>query len=277
MSSKQTLIPVDEQAVDFYGDEITTALVNIEEHLQMYIPLRPLCDYLGLSWSGQRERVNRDPVLSQEAQFVRVTRPNKRGDTRGDPNVLCLPLEFLNGWLFGVNATRVKPELQEKVIRYQRECYKTLWQAFQTESLATDSTDIVTSSPGIIALEQIREMGLAIAHMAQQQIELEQRLTTRIDRAAKVVGDIQRRLGVVEHRLTPATLITDAQAEEVSASVKSLAELMNSKSPSKNHYQGIFAELYRRFGVSSYKNIRLDQYEQVLQFLEDWRQSIGEA
>jgi len=274
MSSKQTLIPVDEQAVDFYGDEITTALVNIDERFQMYIPLRPICKYLGLAWSGQFERINRDPVLSGEVRFVRVTRTNSRG---GDPDTLCLPLEFLNGWLFGVNATRVKPELKEKVIRYQRECYKILWQAFQAEALTPNDTNEMTSSPGIIALEQIREMGLAIAHMAQQQIELEQRLTTRIDRAAKVVGDIQRRLGVVERRLTPATLITDAQAEEVSASVKALAELIASKDSSKNHYQGIFAELYRRFGVSSYKNIRLDQYEQVLQFLEDWRQSIGEA
>jgi ORF6C domain len=55
-----------------------------------------------------------------------------------------------------------------------------------------------------------------------------------------------------------------------------LAELITSKDPSKNHYQGIFAELYRRFGVSSYKNIRLDHYEKVLQFLEEWRQATRE-
>ncbi len=274
MSSEGALVPIDEQIVDFYGDEITTALVKVEDHTQMYVPLRPICDYLGLSWSGQRERINRDLVLSQEAQFVRVTRPNKRGDTRGDPNVLCLPLEYLNGWLFGVNASRVKPELQEKVIRYQRECYKILWQVFQSEASAITDVSEVAQSASIVALEQIREMGLAIAHMAEQQIEMEQRVNARLDRAVKVVGDIQRRLGVVERKFTPATLITDEQAEEISATVKSLAEFMTSKSSGKNHYQGIFAELYRRFGVSSYKNIRLEQYSQVLQFLEEWRQSM---
>ena len=129
------------------------------------------------------------------------------------------------------------------------------------------------SSTAITTLEQIREMGLAIAHMAEQQIEMEQRVNARLDRAAKVVGDIQRRLGAVERKLTPATLLTDEQAEEISASVKSLAEFMASKGSGKNHYQGIFSELYRRFGVSSYKNIRLEQYSQVLQFLEDWRRS----
>ena len=269
--SESALIPVDEQIVDFYGDEITTALIKLnDEHFQMYVPLRPICEYLGLSWSGQRERIVRDAVLSQEAQFVRVTRTNKHGDARGNPNVLCLPLEFLNGWLFGVNASRVKPELREKVIRYQRECYKILWQAFQSEASPTTSEQ----SASIAALEQIRAMGLAIAQMAEQQIEMEQRVNARLDRAAKVVGDLQRRLGVVERKLHPAMLLTDEQAEEISASVKSLAELMTSKTSGKNHYQGIFAELYRRFGVSSYKNIRMEQYSQVLQFLEDWRQSV---
>lgn len=33
--------------------------------------------------------------------------------------MLCLPLEYLNGWLFGINATRVKKEIRENLIRYQ--------------------------------------------------------------------------------------------------------------------------------------------------------------
>ncbi|NJL06188.1 MAG: hypothetical protein HC911_15045 [Chloroflexaceae bacterium] len=41
----------------------------------------------------------------------------------------------------------------------------------------------------------------------------------------------------------------------------------------KNHYQGIFGELYRHFGVSSYKLIRIEQYDAVLAFLEQWREA----
>jgi hypothetical protein len=272
VSEKLALVPTDERGVDFYGDEITTALVRVEDHTQIYVPLRPICRYLGLSWSGQSERIKRDAVLSEEVRFVRLSRTN----LGGDPESMCLPLEFLNGWLFGVNPSRVKPDLKDKIIRYQRECYKVLWQIFQEEaSVVVDSVE-VASSASVVALEQIRDMGLAIARMAEQQLEMEQRLTSRLDRAAKVVGDIQRRLGVVERKLYPPALITDDQAEEVSASVKALAELITSKDSSKNHYQGIFAELYRRFGVSSYKNIRLDQYGSVLQFLEDWRKTARE-
>lgn len=274
MKDESVLIPVDEQLVDFYGDEIVTALVKIEHQTLAYVPLRPICEYLRLSWTGQRERLYRDPVLSQEARGVRVTRtPDSEGIRAGGSQImLCLPLEFLNGWLFGVSAMRVKPELQEKVIRYQRECYKILWQAFQAEATTTvDDLDIAQANSFAI-LEQIREMGLSIARMAEQQIESEQRVNTRLDRAAKVVGDIQCRLTTVERKLTPSTLITDEQAEEVSA-VKALAEFMIGKNASKNHYQSIFAELYRRFGVSSYKNIRIEQYESVIRFLDDWRRS----
>ncbi|MDB5081102.1 MAG: hypothetical protein JWP00_3026, partial [Chloroflexi bacterium] len=53
--------------------------------------------------------------------------------------------------------------------------------------------------------------------------------------------------------------------------VKALADYLKSKDSSKNHYQAVFSEMYRRFGVSSYKNIKADQFAAVLKFLEDWR------
>ena len=102
MTNEGALIPVDEQTVDFYGDEITTALVKLDEHVHIYVPLRPICRYLGLSWSGQFERVKRNIFLSGKVRFVRVSRPNQAGDQ----NVLCLPIELLNGWFFGIASGR---------------------------------------------------------------------------------------------------------------------------------------------------------------------------
>ena len=39
-------------------------------------------------------------------------------------------------------------------------------------------------------------------------------------------------------------------------------------------HRSVFSELYRRFGVSSYKNIRQNQYQAVLDFLDDWQESV---
>jgi hypothetical protein len=92
----------------------------------------------------------------------------------------------------------------------------------------------------VSALVQIREMGLAIAQMAEQQIEYEQRITTtenRLDRAAVVVGQIQSRLTTVERKLAPGNPITDEQAQEIQAAVHGLAMLLTEQDKSKNHFQ----------------------------------------
>ncbi len=142
-------------------------------------------------------------------------------------------------------------------------------------------------------------MGLAIAQLAEQQMALEGRveyidgtvtvLSTRIDkaderlehtaerldRAAQIVGQLQQRLGTIERKLEPGAIITDQQAAEISNKVKALAQFLSQKDQAKNHYQAIFAELYRRFRVSSYKLVPQSQYPDVMAFLDDWLKTSG--
>lgn len=252
MTKETALIPTEQKSVEFYGDELIAVLLDGEP----YVPVRPLCDYLQLSWPGQRERILRDAVLSQVAATVRVTRTEGQREVARE--LVALPLKYLNGWLFGVNAGRVRAELREKLIQYQKECYEVLAQAFQARA----------ASPGS-SLVNIRDMALAIAEMAEQQLVLEGRVSAteaRLEQAAIVVGDIRKRLRTVEARIRPDTYIIDEQAAEISQQVKALAHLIG------GHYQTVFSELYRHFGVTGYKFIRLEQFEAVLAFLEEWRQ-----
>jgi hypothetical protein len=197
----------------------------------------------------------------------------------GSQQAQCLKLSLLPLWLSGLQASRVKETLQEKLVRYQHEAADVLWQAFKPQILVESDTELATSTDADLAqLAQIAEMGRAITRMAEEQLEIRRRL----DAAARAfqgmrhdITDVQVRLGVLEDKLHPAAYITDAQAAEVSSQVKALAELLSGKEAGKNHYQGIFGELYRRYGVSSYKTIRLEQYEAVLAFLEDWRKATG--
>ena len=273
MVDSSSLIPVEERTIDFHGDPVTAVLVPGDPQPEIYVPVRPLCEYLGLAWSGQYERLKRDPVLDESLRFVRVTRTNPSG---GDPNVLCLPLEYLPGWLFGINVSRVRPELQEKITRYRRECFRVLWRAFQADALsALGQRDGRKGTP--TDLLSIRDMGLAIVEMAEQQLALEQRVTEhhgRLDRAATVIKEVQRRLTSVEDQLAPDAAITEGQAAEMAARVKAIAKTLSERDPSKNHYQGVFGELYRRFRVTTYKQVRQEQYPEVLAFLDEWQASI---
>lgn len=115
------------ELIKFHGHNVVT----IHETDGIFVALKPICDAIGLSWRGQNERVLRDAVLSSVARMTRAT-----GADGKQYEMLSLPLDVLNGWLFGVDANRVNPELKETVIAYQRECYRALDAHFRGKALA---------------------------------------------------------------------------------------------------------------------------------------------
>src|SRR5215471_17986062 len=54
---QQVLVPTAVRQVNFHGDVITVVLVEERGRRQVYVLLRPLCQYLGLSWSSQLQRL----------------------------------------------------------------------------------------------------------------------------------------------------------------------------------------------------------------------------
>ena len=189
--AESTLIPIEQREISFYEDEILAVKTEDDE---VYVPIRPMCELLGVSWSGQNERIKRDLVLSEVARIVRVTRTNSKG---GNPNVLALPLPMLHGWLFGINASRVKEEIREKLVRYQRECYAVLSEAFLENKVThrpePDVDDLLnTDSPTAQAYKMI----MAMAQMARQQLVIESRLET----SEKNIELIDTRVQILEAR-----------------------------------------------------------------------------
>jgi hypothetical protein len=119
MSDETILIPVDQKSVEFHGDSLTAVL---SEDGIIYVPVKPLCESLDIQWSAQSKRIARDPVLSEIATSVSIM--DIQGDQPQRRTMTCLPLDYLNGWLFGVNASRLKDrETRKRLIEYQKECY----------------------------------------------------------------------------------------------------------------------------------------------------------
>jgi hypothetical protein len=263
--------PLTPRKVSFYGDD----LIAVEhDDGTIYTLFTRLCENLGLRREAQVRRALRHTVLREGLITLTI-------QTAGGPQAAqFLRLDLLPLWLSGVQSERVKEEIREQLTRYQREAAQALWQAFRHQIVVEETAAPTTDPLAIQQLQQIAEMGRAIVAMAEQQIEIQrqqQALNTRLDRAGHVVrgmqqqiGDIHVRLGELEERVHPSAFITEAQANEVSLKVKALAEALTSKDTTKNHYQGIFGELYRRFQVASYKLIRHDQYATVIAFLDDW-------
>lgn len=252
---EKALAPVEQKEVLFYDDRITAVILEEEGRQRVYVPLRPLCEHLGVTWSPQRRRVNRDPVLSKKMKGVTVT-----VTPGGAQEMLCLPLEFLNGWLFGINADRVKAEIRERVIRYQEECYLVLAEAFGAARPVPSPAN---------PLAQVAEMGRAITRMAEEQMEFDRRLG---DTELTVV-DLTERVASLENRMGDDAVVTEAQASQISQAVKAVAMALSQKTK-RNEYGGVYGELYRRFEITSYKLLPAGKFDEAMNFLTEWHQSI---
>lgn len=128
------------QVIPFQGDAL---LAQQQEDGEVLVALRPICAALGLNWSGQFLRIKRDAVLASTVCMTQtVAEDGKQRD------VVCLPLKFLNGWLFGIDERRVKESVRDKVLAYKRECYEVLWQHFRPAAEGMRSYDDNASLSG---------------------------------------------------------------------------------------------------------------------------------
>ena len=170
MSEENALQPIEQKQVMFYEDQILAARV---EGGEIYVPVRPICDVLGIGWSAQARKLRDDPVLAEVSRSVIIRSQSSGMSGKRDAyNMICLPLDYLNGWLFGINSRRVREDLRDSIIRYQRDCYRVLFEAFTLNKVThrPASDDIETwlrtnDDPTAVAYRQ----GMAIANLAREQ------------------------------------------------------------------------------------------------------------
>ena len=263
-SMEQSLTVIEQKEVQFYGDTIVAVRAKGSG---VYVPVRPICELLGVDWSAQRRRISRDAVLSDVAMSVAVTTTDIAVDSRRprSSELLALPLDYISGFLFGINADRVKPEVRDRLIQYQRECYRILAEAFTEGRLTADPTFDELQHADTPAAQAYR-MARALMELARQQLILESRLsdhTGRLDSHETRLEQIESALG------DRGRFITPEQATEISQAVKSIATALHKKS-GRNEYGAVYGEFYRKFGIPSYRELPARRFDEAMRFLTDW-------
>lgn len=85
------------------------------------VVLSHLCENMGLERTAQLRRVQRTKALSRGLHYAQI-------NTDGGPQVMAvLTLRVLPAWLFRIDATRARPEIQPEIERYQEECVDVLY------------------------------------------------------------------------------------------------------------------------------------------------------
>lgn len=140
------------QTVNFHNQ----SLITLQKDGVAYVAMKPICENIGLDWKSQFARIKRDEVLAQG--MVIITTPTKGGLQE----MLCLPIHYLNGWLFGVDTNRVKAEIKETLITYKKECYQALFDYWNNgvavnHRLSSDDTlplrNAVSMATGVLRLD----------------------------------------------------------------------------------------------------------------------------
>lgn len=120
MSAAQQLIPVP-----FYED--TVVLVGRDN--EPYVAMKPIVANMGLVWAAQYVKI----IEKFGATVSEIETVAEDGRLRG---MTCLPLKKLPAWLYSISPNKVKPDLREKIVRYQNECDDALWD-YWTKGSAT--------------------------------------------------------------------------------------------------------------------------------------------
>jgi len=102
--------------VEFAG--ATLYVINHEGN--PFTPMKPIVEAIGMSWQGQHEKLKSNPCRWGIKEILIPS-------NGGEQYMSCLPLRKLAGWLSTVSSNKTKPELRERIIRYQNECDDVLW------------------------------------------------------------------------------------------------------------------------------------------------------
>jgi hypothetical protein len=277
--TENALVPKRQKDVIFYGDHIVAVQL---ENGDVYVPVRQMCELLGVGYQGQIDRIRRDPVLQKYEQPIVVSREGE-GRSGGAQETNCLLLKYVPGWLFGIQASRVREEVRERLLHYQEEVYDVIWQAFRDEVEIAPPPDHMTAPLDDLAM--IEQLGLAIYRLARQQRAMEARLDTVEDavwtvdeRTRAELDSLRKQLGSLELRLAPAERsrhISEQQAVELSQAVKLVAMALGKQS-GRNEFGAVYSELYRRFGITSYRNLPTHAFQSAMEWLADWFRSVDE-
>lgn len=113
------------ETVQFYND---TLLIGTASDGTKVVAIKPICESIGVDHATQLKKIETDPKFS-----YRHT-PTTGADGK-QYSMFCIPIDQVTGWLFTINANKVKPESREALLRYQRECMVALNKHFMPEGV----------------------------------------------------------------------------------------------------------------------------------------------
>lgn len=246
-----------QKEVQFYDDRLTAARADDGA---IYVSISEVCAVLGLSRPSQQRRISEHDVLSEGLVQLAVDTPG------GRQSVSMLRHDLVPLWLAAVQGRAVREDVRPKLKTFQLRAAQVLAEAFADGRLTDADTDalLVGVSP---ETAQAVEIARAVLTLARAQAALESRLGGRL-------AAVEARLETVESALAPATrAVSEDQASQISQAVKAVA-LALGRASGRNEFGGVYGEMYRRFGITGYKQLPARRFDEAMRWLTEWHESV---
>lgn len=160
-------------------------VAGLSDNGEPVVAVKPICRKLGLDWPSQYTRIKNDSVLNEGIVLMPVPSDG------GEQEAFCLPIKYVNGWLFKIDSRRVNPEARERVIAYQKYCYEVLSQHFfgaAQDRAKPKSIESAVQRPQFSPLvEKIEDV---IAYLSDHQLRVLHVLQTLADHQGRIAHKI---------------------------------------------------------------------------------------
>lgn len=218
-----------------------SALRCVEVDGVVYVAAKPICEHIGFSWQGQSEKLASDSRFNCQDILVVAEDGKKRKMT-------CLPQHQLLGWLYTINANRVKPEARDLLLAYQTET---------TDAINNYWADGVAVNP---RMQQQPTSPLALSRALLESLEQQE---ARVCRLEQVQQQAAERFATIDYRFDSLP-ITGEQTGPIKRAVRELAQKMGGQ---PQHFRRAWSALYDRYDIAAYRDLPRNHYEEALEFI----------
>lgn len=250
--------PVRERTLPFRDKEIATADLRDGKG---YVSLRSLCQAFGLDQRAQRKR-----LMRQQGYFEPYTAMIVMSTPGGPQPTLCVMASAVPLFLTGVELERVRDEETRDLLRaFLDEAHTVLAEHFGISERG-ELVFLRESVARMVAEQEAYEEQLA-KKVEAELAELRRTHEEKVQQIRAAFGDLRQQVTRLEAVAGPKARLTPEQLGQLRQLTATLGTLLQERGVAKP-YPGIYMDITRLTGVSRSEDIRQEDFQSVVEFLE---------
>ena len=243
------------QEVQFDEDRLLAVILEGEG---VAVPVREICQALGLDIDSQSARLREHEVLSQGLRVVRI----RYGDRMR--SIVALLHKYIPFWMATITPGLVGEHVRPKLIRYQIELVDLLAAIYGGEQrdVLPVAADAATTALQRRLIDAITEVRLAREALLAAHQETQAQLSSHEVRLTAVEGLMDE----LQEQIATHTTITAAQREVIQRSIKRIATRYERRM-SKDIFGLLFSQFCIDLGTPKYGLLPAGKYDDALTWL----------